>query len=74
MNRQCPVCGEIATELHAADYDGVMFDCIKCGRFDVTGTAFVLLEMKTPECRQDALKKAKRWSRGKTPEISSKCL
>ena len=75
MNRhQCPVCSDVATELNAADYDGVSFDCINCGRFDVTGTALVLLENKTPESRQEALKKARNWSKGRVPELSSQCL
>ena len=40
----CPVCGEIATKLHPADYDGYMFDCETCGRLNVAGSAFSRLK------------------------------
>ena len=73
-DRPCPICGEIATALNAADYDCLSFDCKGCGRFDVTGTALVQLKTRTQVSRQDALEKAKRWNMEEIPEIPSQCL
>ncbi len=70
----CPVCGEIATKLRPADYDGYMFDCETCGRLNVAGSAFCRLKEKTLENRKGALEKAKRWAKGKTPEIDGRCI
>ena len=71
----CPVCGEVAKELLAADYDGRKIDCGKCGRFDVTGTACSMLEKKDIESRLAALEKAKRWcGKGGIPEINASCF
>lgn len=72
----CPVCDEIATKLDPKDYDGCKFDCKTCGRINVAGSAFFRLNEKTIEIRKKALEKAKRWakSKGKIPEIDSRCI
>lgn len=72
---RCPVCGETAGNLHAADCDGDMFDCeARCGRFNVVGSVKHVLENETLENRKAALEKAKRWSNGDIPSIDTRCI
>lgn len=70
----CPVCGEIANKLEPKDYDGCMFNCETCSRFNVSGSAFSRLTKQTIENRKEALEKAKRFANGKLPEINNLCI
>ena len=70
----CPVCGGNAMKLHAADYDGYMFDCETCGRFNVAGSAFYRVKEIPLENGKRALEKAEEWAKGKIPEIDTKCI
>lgn len=71
---QCLVCGEVTTKLHEPDYDGHMFDCETCGRFNVVGSVVCRLKKKTIENREESLEKAKRWAKEKIPVIHGQCI
>ena len=70
--RSCLFCGGTAEESQGSDHYEI--DCGNCGRVDVTGTAYSMLETKEREIRVAALDKARRWSRGKIPEVTSQCV
>ncbi len=71
----CLVCGNPATELLPHDYDGRLFDCGKCARYNVAESAENRLKHLTLEERMAALAKAKRFARnGEIATITTLCF
>ena len=71
----CLVCRNPAKELPSYDYDGRLFDCVECGRYNVAGSVECKLERLPLEQRENALKKAKRFPKdGGVPTIDGRCI
>ena len=48
--RRCPVCGRTAERGRASDGDFKQFECAKCGRYQLTGTAAAVLPSRLDDC------------------------
>lgn len=71
----CPVCESEATNVTAADYDGLSVKCSVCGRLDVAGSAIPRLEKLNPAGKRLALEKAGRFKgAARHPTITTLCL
>ena len=72
---QCPICKLPGKNLSSPDLDGIYVRCLKCGDYEISGTAISSFLLLDQTARSDALEKAKRFAKlGGIPAITTVCL
>jgi hypothetical protein len=72
---KCPICDLPAKNVSPPSLDGVAVRCLKCGDYEISGTAIGTLLRLDQDGRSDALEKAKRFAQaGAKPAITARCL
>ena len=57
---QCPICGAPAEDIGRGDFDGLVVECRRCGRFAVASDMLNAFPVMDYEQRMAALEKARR--------------